>query len=206
MSRRVAGWALLVYGLLGLLLVVGGAPTGLSLAASVERLSLTADGTLQAAIRSTDAAAKAFVNVDGSLSQAEESADAAAALARDASGSLSSLAVAMQISVLGAQPLLPLAADFEDSAAQAGALGEALDGVSGSLGDSRTDVASIGSELDDLSTELSALREAGGSGASAPPIRLFVILLLTWLLIPALGGMVAGILLLRSAEVSRRSG
>ncbi|MGI8657855.1 MAG: hypothetical protein ACR2K4_03670 [Candidatus Limnocylindria bacterium] len=206
MSRRVAGWALLLYGVLGLLLVAGGAPTGLSLASSVERLSLTADGTLEAAIRSTDAAAKAFVNVDGSLSQAEQSADAAAALARDASGSLSSLAVAMQISLLGAQPLLPLASNFEDSAAQADALAGTLDGVAGSLGDSRVDIARIGSELGELSTELGVLREAGGSGASAPPIRLFVMLLLAWLLVPALGGVVTGIMLLRTPEVSRQSG
>lgn len=199
MSRRVLGWILVIYGLLGLMLVAGGAPTGLALAGTVERLSITADGSLRAAIRSTQAAADAFVNVDISLSEAESSADSAAALARDASGTLGSLALAMEISVFGAQPLLPLASEFDSSADQASELAETLDSVASSMGDTRVDVATIGAELDVLSDELSELRDASGSGVGAPPIRLFVILLLGWLLVPAVGGIIGGLALLRTS-------
>jgi hypothetical protein len=203
MRRPLLGWALVVYGILGLVLVVGGAAIGLGLASQVERLAVTADGTLAAAVRSTDAAAAAFANVDSSLTEAETSADAAASLSRDASGTLASLARAMELSVFGAQPLLPLAGEFDASSAQASALGETLDRLGGSLGDTRTDVARIGTGLEALSAELATLREANGSGGSAPPLRLFVALLLAWLLVPAVGALLGGLVLLRRPPPSR---
>ena len=112
MRRPLLAWSLILYGILGLVLILVGAVMGLELASRIERLAATADGTLAAAARSTDAAAEAFTNVDGSLSEAETSAIAAAALARDASGTLASLAQAMELSVFGAQPLLPRSPTF----------------------------------------------------------------------------------------------
>jgi len=199
MRRRLLAWSLIGYGLIGIVLVLGGAVMGLDLAGRIERLAVSADGTLAAAARSTDAAAGAFTNVDASLAESEASADAAASLARDASGTLASLARSMELSVFGAQPLLPLAGEFSASSEQASALAETLDRVGGSLGDTRTDVARIGGELDGLSAELSALREANGAGGSAPPLRPFVLLLMAWLLVPAVGGLLGGLLLLRRA-------
>ncbi len=199
MRRRLLAWSLIGYGLIGIVVVLGGAVMGLDLAGRIERLAVSADGTLAAAARSTDAAAGAFTNVDASLAESEASADAAASLARDASGTLASLARSMELSVFGAQPLLPLAGEFSASSEQASALAETLDRVSGSLGDTRTDVARIGGELDGLSAELSALREANGAGGSAPPLRPFVLLLMAWLLVPAVGGLLGGLLLLRRA-------
>jgi hypothetical protein len=194
-------WALIVYGVVGFVLVIGGAVMGLEVATRVERLAATADGTLAAAARSTEAAASAFGNVDGSLSEAENSAEAAATLARDASGTLASLGDAMELSVFGAQPLLPLASEFDASSEQAAALGDTLDGVSGSLGDTRTDVAGIGDELDLLSEELDGLRQANTSDGDAPPLRLLVLMLLAWLLVPAIGSLVVGVVLLRLRRV-----
>jgi hypothetical protein len=202
MRRPLLGWALIVYGLLGIALVIGGAAIGLGLASQVERLAVTADGTLAAAVRSTDAAAAAFANVDTSMTEAQTSAEAAASLSRDASGTLASLARAMELSVFGAQPLLPLAGEFEASSEQASALGGTLDALGGSLGDTRTDVARIGTELEALSAELRALRETSGPGGSAPPLRSFVVLLLAWLLVPAIGAMLGGLVLLRRPPAS----
>jgi len=203
MRRPLLAWGLILYGLLGLVLVLTGAVIGLELASRIERLAATADGTLAAAVRSTDAAADAFTNVDVSLAESEASADAAAVLARDASATLASLARAMELSVFGAQPLLPLAGEFDASSEQASALGDTLDRVGRSLGDTRSDVASIGTELDGLSAELAALRDVNGAGGAAPPLRLFVVLLLLWLLIPAVGGLLAGLTLL---HLPRRAG
>lgn len=200
MSMRLLGWALILYGLAGLVLVGGGAMVGVDLAARAERLTTSADDTLAAAARSTDAAAEAFANVDGSLSEAESSAAAAAELAREASGTLASLAQAMTLSVFGAQPLLPLAAEFESSSAQASELADTLARVGGSLGGTRIDVEDIGAELDQLGTELHALRDAGDPGGATPPLRPLVLLLLAWLLVPAVGGLLGGIALLRLAR------
>lgn len=200
MGRRLLGWGLVLYGLLGLGIVLGGAVVGLDVAARVERLASAADGTLDAAARSTEAAADAFTNVDASLAESQVSAEGAADLALEASGTLDSLSRAMQLSVFGAQPLLPLASEFAASSDQAASLAETLDSVAASLDETRGDVSGIGVELDRLASQLAVLQESTGSGGSAPPIRPFVILLLAWLLVPAVGGVIGGLAVLRLAR------
>ena len=201
MGRRLLGWILVLYGLLGLGIVLGGAVVGLDVAARVERLASAAGGTLDAAARSTEAAADAFTNVDASLAESQVSAEGAADLALEASGTLDSLSNAMELSVFGAQPLLPLASEFAASADQAASLAETLDSVAASLDETRGDVSGIGVELDELASQLVILQEStGSSDGTAPPIRPFVILLLAWLLVPAVGGVVGGLALLRLAR------
>jgi len=201
-SRRTTGRLLIAYGVVGFALVVVGAFIGLDLAGRVEGLSGTATATLTAAARATDAAADAFVDVDASLDEARASSDAAATLAREASGTLRSLASAMDLSILGAQPLSPLADDFEASAGQAAELADTLDRVGASLGDTRADVARIGPELTALSGELTTLGDQPEAASAAAPLRLFVILLLVWLVMQAAGSLLAGLVLVGS---SRRS-
>lgn len=200
MRGRPMAWALIVYGVLGLLLVIGGAVIGLDAAVRIERLTVTAGGTLDAAARSTRAAAESFTSIDSSLSEAGASADAAAVLAREAGATLDSLALAMQLSVFGAQPLISLADEFANSADQAVGLAEQLDTVGGSLGDTRTDVAVIGVELETLSRELEALQGSGETGAGSPPLRLMIGLLLAWLAVPAIGAIMFGLALLRGTR------
>lgn len=197
-SRRTTGRLLIAYAILGFVLVAFGAFTGLELAAQVERLSGTADQALSAAARATDAAADSFTSVDGSLSDAQTSADSAAGLAREAAGSLRSLAASMDVSILGTQPLQGLAAAFEENAEQADALAGTLDSVGASLGDTRTEVARIGPELSSLSEELRTLGTEPEAAAAAPGLRLFVVLLLVWLVMQAFASLVAGLVLLRS--------
>lgn len=196
MRRRLLGWGLVLYGLAGIALVVVGGSVGLEVAMRVEGLAASAGGTLAAAARSVDAAGDAFANVDGSLAESRASAEAGATLASDASVTLASLSAAMELSIFGAQPLLPLAADFATSAEQAEALADTLGRVASSLDDTRADVSSIGEELDDLGTELAILRESTGTGGDAPSVRPFVLLLLAWLLVPALGGVIGGMAVL----------
>lgn len=197
MAGRAFGWALLAYGIAGIALVVVGALGGLELADRIENLALRADSTLASAQRAAQATADSFTGVDESLGEGEASADAAAVLAREASATLQSLSVAMNISILGTQPLRPLAADFADSADQASALADTLDGMGASLSDTRADMIAIGSQIDALAAELEALRDASGTEGSAPPVRLFVTIVLVWLGLQALGALIAGLALLR---------
>ncbi len=197
MRRRALAWALVLYGAAGIGLAVTGAAIGLDVATRVERLASDADGTLAAAAGATRAAADSFENVDASLSDAQESATAASALSRDASGTLRSLALAMQLSLLGSQPLLPIAEEFETSAGQADELADTLATVGGSLGDTRTDLTVVGTQLGALADRLERLRGAGTGEADPPPLRLFVILLLVWLVLPAIAALVTGLALLR---------
>lgn len=199
-SRRTAGRLLIGYAVLGFALAALGGLIGLDLAVRVERLSGSASATLRAAAAATEAAAAAFDGADASLAEAESSSVAAAALARDASATLRSLASAMSLTIFGAQPLEPLAADFEASAGQAEALADTLDGVGASLGDTRADVAAIAPQLTILATELAALDDGSDPATAAPPMRIFVVLLLAWILMQAAGSLVAGLALVRGSE------
>ena len=204
MRRRVLGWGLIVYGIAGLALIVAGAIAGLDVATRIERLAADADGTLAAAASATEAAAESFTSVDASLSEAQESASTAAALSRDASGTLRSLAVAMQVNLFGAQPLLPLADEFSTSADQASQLADTLDSVGSSLGDTRTDVSRVGAELEILSDQLGALRTStGGPDGAPPPLRVFIGLLLAWLAVPAVGAIIGGVALVLRLNEAR---
>lgn len=200
MAGRALGWALLAYGITGLALVVVGAIGGLEMAGRVEDLAVQADTTLAAAERATQATADSFTGVDDSLAEGEASTDAAAVLARDASLTLDSLANAMSLSILGTRPLEPLAADFAASADQASALADTLEGVGDSLAATREDMALIGSELDQLAVELGALRGASSTDGAAPPIRLFVMMVLAWLALQAVGALIGGMALLRRSR------
>lgn len=200
-GRRWLGWGLILYGVLGVAMIAAGTLIGLEVADRVERLATDADEAIVAAATATRAAADSFDGVDDSLSGAVDSTTAAAALARRSEETLDNLAAAMSISILGAQPLRPLAADFADSAELAGELAVTLDGVQGSLGDTQSDVGAIGDDLDALATELEDLGGSAGLEGGAPPVRLFVGLLLVWLGVQVVAAFVGGIALLRSAAL-----
>ena len=196
MTRRQLGWGLVVYGVVGIVLVIATAGFGLGAATRIDELADGAERTLDAAANSTGAAAEAMSGLDASLSETLASARNAAELSRDASRTLEALGRAMQVSVFGAQPLLPLADDFATSATQASALGDTLDRLGESLESSAPDVSRIGLELEGLRTELRGMRDAMADGGEGSPITAFVLLLLAWLLVPALGGLVAGLALI----------
>ena len=200
-DRRLA-WGLIAYGVVGLVVVVGGAIVGLQAAGRVERMASAADDALVAAARSTRAAATSFTSIDGSLANAQLSADQAAVLADEASGTLDALAASMRLSIFGSQPLLPMAAEFETSADQAAELAVTLESVGGSLDATRGDAADIGLELESLAGELEAVRSADSEAGAAAPIGLFIGLLLAWLAVPAVAALVFGVSLLRGSRAA----
>jgi hypothetical protein len=195
-SRRIA-WALIAYGLSGLVLLIIVASVGLDAADRVERIAGSADSALDSAAVTADAAADAVTGANDSLERGAASASDAASLSRDASASLRSLGAAMELSIFGAQPLLPLADDFAATADQAASLADQLDGVGGALTDTQHDISVVGSRMRDLSTELIALSGAEGAATSAPPLRLIVVLLAIWMGLPAIAALAAGTWLLR---------
>lgn len=197
--RRGLAWALIAYGVAGIVLLVVTAVVGLGMAARLELLMADADETLAAASRSVDAAAASFTGIDSSLTEAEASAEDAAGLARRASGTLDALGAAMQLSIFGAQPLLPLAGEFSASADLASELAGRLDAVGSSLADTRDDVGDIGTELDVLGRELAQLGDSTASD-SAPPLRVLGALLLLWLALPAVAALVSGGILLATSR------
>lgn len=200
MRRRALAAGLIAYGLLGLVLVVLALPISVDLAGRVERLASSADGTLRAASASASAAAEALDGLDEGLGRSAASSGAAARLARDAGATLDSLAAAMQLSIFGAQPLLPLADDFATSADQAAELGDQLDRITDSLTISKGDLGVLHAQIDALAVELTELRGATTErAAGAPPLTAVGVVLLAWLAVPALASLAAGLWLMRRA-------
>jgi hypothetical protein len=198
MPTRRLGWALIAYGAVGIVLLIIVAVVAFDAAARAERLVGSANTTLESAATTADAAADAFTGADESLNRGAASAADAATLSREASGTLRSLSAAMELSIFGAQPLLPLADDFAATADQAASLADQLDGVGTALSDTQIDITLVGQQMRDLADDLTALSPSGGPAASMPPLRLIVALLAIWLGLPAVGALGAGIWLLRA--------
>lgn len=203
MGRSTLAWGLVAYGVVGLVLSIIGFTFGLDAADRLERLTAATDATLEAAARSTAAAADSFEAIDASLVNAEDSVAQAATLSADAGATLDALSAAMNLSVFGAQPLQPLADEFADAADQAEALATTLGTTVGSVADVRTDAEAIGVELEALAGELDALR------ASVPPdpvpVRGLVVLLLAYLTLPAVAALLAGSLMLRAQRAAQEA-
>jgi hypothetical protein len=203
MGRSTLAWGLLAYGAIGLVLSVVGFTFGLDAAGQLERLAAATDTTLEAAARSTAAAADSFDTIDASLLNAEDSISQAVTLSADAGATLDALSVAMNLTIFGAQPLEPLADEFAEAADQAEELAATLQITAASVSDVRTDADTIGAELDGLALELEALR--GSVPENPVPIRGLVALLLAYLTLPAVAALVAGSLLLRAQRLAREA-
>lgn len=203
MGRVHLAWGLVAYGLAGLVLSAIGFTFGLDAAGQLERLAAATDTTLEAAARSTAAAAESFDAIDASLVNAEGSIAQAATLSADAAATLDALSVAMGLSVFGAQPLQPLADEFADSADQAEELATTLASAATSVTDVRTEATAIGVELEALAAELEALRAS--VPANPVPVRGLVALLLAYLTLPAVAALVAGLLTLRALRAAEEA-
>ncbi len=201
MGRSTLAWGLVAYGLVGLALSIVGFTFGLDAAGQLERLAAATDTTLEAAARSTAAAADSFESIDASLANAEGSIAQAATLSADAGATLDALSSAMNLSIFGAQPLQPLADEFADAADQAEELAATLGGTSGTVSAVRTDADAIGVELEALATELEVLRDS--VPVNPVPIRGLFVLLLAYLTLPAVAALVAGSLLLRAQRAAQ---
>jgi hypothetical protein len=203
MGRSTLAWGLLAYGVAGLILSIVGVTFGLDAAGQLERLAAATDETLEAAARSTSAAAQSFDSIDASLVSAETSVAQAASLAADAGATLDALSAAMNLSVFGAQPLQPLADEFADAADQAGELATTLTTTAGSVSDVQADATAIGVELEGLAAELEALR--GSVPPDPVPIRGLVALLIAYLTLPAVAALVAGSLMIRAQRAAQEA-
>jgi hypothetical protein len=196
------GWILLLYAILGAGLVVASVAIGGPIVARVDRLATSASGSMDAAARAADAAADAFTGFDTSLAEARRSTEEAATLSRDTSDTLQSLSDAMSLSVLGTQPLLPLADDFATSAEQLRHMGDNLKGIGVALTTNQDQIADVGAELRLLADQLAGLRGgvAAEQAGSGPPLIWLFYGFLAWQLLPIGAAVIGGRMLLRRAR------
>jgi hypothetical protein len=202
---RMLGWLLVAYAAAGSLLLVGALLIGGPLVGRVERLAASATGSMASAANAAGSAADAFDGFDASLSQARASTTDAAAISRDTARTLQSLSDAMSLSILGSQPLLPLADEFATSARQLEEMGGNLDGIGEALGANQEDVASLGDELRELARQLDQLQVAVDGevqrqeGGTAPPLGLLFYGFVAWQLLAVAAAGATGAVLLRRA-------
>ena len=202
---RTLSWLLVVYAFLGMLLLVAAVAFGLPMVGRVQRIADSANGSIEAAARSAQAASDALAGFDDSLTQAQRSATDAATLSRDAAGTLDGLSEAMTVSILGTQPLIGLADDFANSATQLVRLGDSLEQIGQAMATSQGDLGAVSVELQGLTdqlTELAGVAEAELAG-NDPPLTWLFAGFLAWQAVQVVAAGLAGLLILREAGRSQ---
>jgi hypothetical protein len=203
-AARIGGWALIAYGLAGILLLliafaVASGPLG-----TAQRLLVSLDGTLHAAADTARSTSTALDSVDSGLGEAQRGTADASTLVADAAATSGRLASAMGLTIFGAQPLIGLSDDFEAIQTQLTGLSANLDAVSGAMATSSDDLDDVRIDVARLATEIERVRDTTGTDAGGMgSIGLAVGVLLAWLALPAIAALIGGAALLR---IGRRLG
>ena len=210
--RRALGAGLTAYGLAGLvagILVLGATlavATGLEPAVqSIDRQRDAIVASLEHSASALDQVATVADDAAGGVERAAAIASKSADVSRRIADTLSRLASTFgSFEILGNQPFASLTADATQVAAQLRGIATDIDALGISLGRTARGIPPLTAEVRALSTELGALgAELGAlevSDAAAAAFRWLVVgilILVAWLLVPAVVALVAGILLLR---------
>lgn len=207
----LAALVFIVYGLFGVAILSVSAVaistplTGLDdLTGSLERDRAALVRSLRTTSEAIGSASTGVGNVGASLTQARRSSDQAAALARDVSGTMSELAQAMNLSILGAQPLIGLAPSFQRAAQGLSDMGTNLEGIGSALSQNTTDTTAVAARLSQVRGDLGELARLVDEGprlelplAAISSLRLVLYALVGWLLLMAFTSLFVGVWLLR---------
>ena len=195
---RAAGIGLTAYGLVGIVLIVIALLVGGAALGRVERLTSSLSGTLAAAATTSRTSVTALGNLRDGVTRSSTAASDAGGLVDQASTTSSQLAAAMTISILGAQPLLPMATSFNDLSTQLQSLSGDLREIGTALDTSGSDLDRLEADMRQMTTRLEALSGTNGTASiiSGGGLRLALLALLIWLAVPAIGALVVGLALL----------
>ncbi len=190
---RILAWLLAAYAAVGTVLVVVAMLVGGPLMVRVDRLTSSTVQTMDAATRAANAAADAVEGFDASIQEAHDAATDAGNLSRETAATVDALAAAMSLSVLGTQPLLPLADEFSASASRMRELGENMDAIGSALTTNRGDIAAVGARMRELADRLVALGGRIGEerATGVIPLTWLYYGFLLWQLLPILAAAVA---------------
>ena len=204
---RLLGTILIAYGLLGIVLFVG---VALAIGGPIDeagRLTVSIEGQRGALLESLEQAsltigqaATGVRGMDGSLEQARQATDRASLLSQGVAVSMYELRNAMGLTILGAQPLIGLAAGFDQAGQQLELLSQDVAAIGEALSSNRGDARMVATSLDRLSESVGDLtqsvREGPGLQVSSDALeamRLGLYALVGWMLLLASGCVVAGV-------------
>ncbi len=218
--RRAIGVGLTAYGLAGLVagtLVVGAmAAVGSGLEPTLESIDRQRD----AIVASVEHSATALDHVATLAEDAAVGAGQAADIASQSANVCLRLAATLSrladtfgsFAILGNQPFAPLAEDATQVAAQLrgialdlDALGISMSRVARQIPALSAEVRALSDDLDTLATELASFEVSADAAAAFRWLMVGIVVLVAWLLVPAVVSLVAGILLLRGPRRSGRA-
>jgi hypothetical protein len=204
---RLLGTVLILYGLSGIVLF---AVVALNVARPIDeasRLTVSIEGQRTAALdalaeaaRTIDETARGVRGMDVSLDQASLATDRAANLSRDVATTMFGLQNAMSITILGTQPLIGLAASFQQAGQQLALLALDVAAIGEALEANRDDVHTVAEAMDRLGLSVEALTQSvrdgprlEASSEALAELRLAIYALLAWMLAFAVGCVVGGV-------------
>jgi hypothetical protein len=206
--------ALIGYGAIGIVLFVVVAlavsrplERAQALGASVEEQRAGVIDTLDQAQVTIEQMGEGVRHMDVSLADARAATDRASSISRNVALSMYQLRDAMSLTVFGVQPFLGLASSFDSSGQQLDLLGSDLSAIGASLDTNRGDVVTTADNLAELADsvgELTAMVREGPavdiSTATLDTIRFAVYAICGWLILLAVGCLLAGLYLFRLAR------
>lgn len=215
---RLLGSVLIAYGLVGAVLLVA---IGASVARPFDDLAQAGSSigeqqeaaldALDRASETLDQTASSVRNMETSLVEARVATQRAATISRGVGQSMLGLAQQMQLTIFGVQPLIGLAGGFEQSGSQLELLGDDIDTIATALDANREDAVEVAAGLNELSRSIDRLREAVAAGPDVSaaidalaPLQLALLALLGWLLVAAIGSIIAGLLCWRASRFAGR--
>lgn len=199
MQRLVT--AIIALGALGLAGALLGAILVIPQLGRLDAVLGRSDDALATAATAARRAADAFTGFDASLDDAVAAAGEAAGLATRSATTARGLASAMQLNVLGTQPLAGLAGGFEQSAQDLDGLSGSLSTMGTALGQNRSDLGALQAEMGRLADDLAEL----ASPARVPPIMPIGIGLLVLFVLQSGAVLLVGMALRRGALLAPSS-
>jgi len=211
---RVLGAALALYGVIGIIIFLG---VAVAVARPLERARQLTDSIEQQRTALVDSLSQAettirgmstsATNMDASLGEVKTAIDRASTISHGAATSMYSLRDAMNISILGAQPLVGLSGGFDTTGQNLDQLGNDIAGIGTALDTNRGDVTTTSQNLSDLADSVHALvvsvRDGPGlaiSSGTLDSVRFAVYAVTGWLALFALGCLVVGAYLINSTR------
>jgi hypothetical protein len=211
---RTVGVVLIAYGVLGVLLFAGVAYAVERPIDEAGRLTVSIEGqrgallaSLEQASATIEEAAIGVRGMDASLEQAGQATDRAAQLSVGVAASMYELRNAMGLTVFGVQPLIGLAAGFDETGQQLELLAQDVAAIGIALEANRGDAVAVADSLAQLSRAVDDLTQAVADGPALEVssealdgMRLAIYGVIAWMLALAVGCIAGGVACWRAAN------
>ncbi len=214
---QLAGLALIVYGVVGIVLFVGVAVAVGRPLDRIQRLSQSAEEVRASAVESLDQAEATIGGIsdgvgrmDDSLGQANAAIGRASTIANGVAASMFQLRDSSNITIFGQAPFAGLSTSFDVAGTQLGLLAGDLTSIGVALETNRTDVVATAENMEELATTIGDLSDAVNDAPSVDVspstinnLRLGIYAICGWLVVLGIACVFGGLYLVRHGRRRR---